>query len=497
LKRLIIAVTLVALPLLVSLERGALTAAASSPPRAVPNFHSKLVCGIPAPHFAACHAAVVTNSSGVPIVNSSPGSGSYGPAQFHLGYNLPCTPGGSVSSVCAAPASFGGQTIALVDAYDDPNAEADLGTYDTQYGLPACTAANGCFQKVNQTGGTTYPSTDGTWAMEISLDVQTAHQICQTCKILLVEANSSSMNDLAAAVNEAVTLGATEISNSYGGSEWSGEMSWDSYYSHANVAITASTGDSGYGAQYPASSPGVLAVGGTTLQLNSDNTYASEAVWSSSGSGCSSYESGNTWQTSVSDWSQTQCTSRRGAADVGADANPNTGAAIYDSTPYNGMCCGWWQVGGTSLSSPLIASVIALAGGTAGVANAESVPYTHFNATNSHNITTGSNGTCGTIMCTGAVGYNGPTGMGTPNGTGGFVAGSGSTNPTATPTSTSTSTSTPATTSTATSTPTKTPSPTSTSTPTPTNSPTPTPTNSPSPTPTATCSLKGASRKCH
>jgi subtilase family serine protease len=489
LKRLIVAVTLVALPLLVSLERGALTAAASSPPRAVPNFHSKLVCGVPAPRFASCHAAVVTNSSGVPVVNSSPGSGSYGPAQFHIGYNLPCTPGGSVSSVCAAPVSFGGQTIAIVDAYDDPTAEADLATYDLQYGLPACTTANGCFKKIDQTGGTTYPAANGNWALEISLDVQVAHMICQTCKMMLVEANSNSVNDLGTAVNEAVSLGATEVSNSYGGNEFNGETSFDSYYSHANVAITASTGDSGYGAQYPASSAGVLAVGGTTFHLNSDNTYASEAVWSSSGSGCSTYETANSWQTSVSDWSQTQCTSRRGAADVGADADPSSGAAVYDSTPYNGMSPGWWTVGGTSLSSPLIASVIALAGGTAGVTNAESLPYTHFNATNSHDITAGSNGTCGTIMCTGAVGYNGPAGMGTPNGTGGFGAGSGSTNPTATPTSTSTSTSTPATTSTATSTPTSTPLPTSTSTPAPTKTPTATA--------TATCAVKGGSRKCH
>ncbi|HEX6507631.1 MAG TPA: peptidase S8 [Chloroflexota bacterium] len=503
-KRLVIAACLLFLPVLVSVEKGPAPASASSGPRPVPNYHSKLVCGVPAHGRAACHAAVVTNSSGVPMATSSPGASSFGPAQFHTGYNLPCTPGGSASAVCAAPVSFGGQTIAIVDAYDDPTAESDLGTYDAYYGLPACTTANGCFRKVDQTGGTSYPAVDQGWAFEISLDVQVAHMVCQTCKILLVEANTSYLNDLAISAKEAVALGATEVSNSYGANEFSNEPAFDPYYNFANVAVTASTGDSGYGVQYPASSVGVLAVGGTTLRLNTDNSYSSEAVWSSSGSGCSGYESANTWQSSVLDWSQTQCTLHKGAADVGADADPNTGAAVFDSTPYSGST-GWWQVGGTSLASPLIASVIALAGGAAGVANAESVPYAHFNSTNSHDITAGTNGSCGTIMCAATGGYDGPTGLGSPNGASGFAVGSGSPSPTATATSTpaATSTSTPTVAPTSTSTPTLTPTSTSTPTLAPTNTPQPTststqvPTKSPTPTATATCGLKGGSRKCH
>lgn len=381
---------------------------------------SRPVCpGPAAAGTARCHADVVTNSQGVPVTGTSPLAGSYGPVQFHDGYNLPCSVGGSgAQAICSTPSSFGGQTIGIVDAYDDPTIASDLNTYDTQYGLPACTTSNGCFTKVNQTGGTSYPKVNSGWALEISLDVETAHEICQTCKILLVEATTNSNSNLAAAVNEAAKLGATEISNSYGGSESSGETSYDSSYNHSGVAVTASSGDSGYGAQYPAASPYVVAVGGTTLHLTSSNTYSSESVWSSGGSGCSSYETANSWQTAVADWSQTGCGTKRGIADVSADADPNTGAAVYDSTRYQGQA-GWFQVGGTSLSSPLIASVFALAGGTTAT-NAQQVPYSKFTSSNSHDVTTGSNGSCGTIMCNATVGYDGPTGLGTPNGTGGF-----------------------------------------------------------------------------
>jgi subtilase family serine protease len=368
---------------------------------------------------ARCHSHVVTDSHGVPITSSSPIPGSYGPVQFHDGYNLPCSVGGTSPQAVCTTTTFGGQTIGIVDAYNDPTIESDLGTYDTQYGLPACTTANGCFTKVDQNGGTKYPRTNSGWALEISLDVETAHEICQTCRILLVEASSSSLSNLAAAVREAAKLGATEISNSYGGSESSGETSYDSSYTHPGIAVTASSGDTGNAVEYPAASPDVVAVGGTTLNLTSSNAYSSESAWSSGGSGCSAYETANSWQRAVSDWSQTGCGTRRGIADVSADADPNTGAAVYDSTTYQGQS-GWFQVGGTSLSSPLIASVFALAGGTSNFSNAQQVPYNSFTSSNSHDVTTGSNGSCGTIMCNATTGYDGPTGLGTPNGTGGF-----------------------------------------------------------------------------
>ena len=373
---------------------------------------------------AHCHAFVYTNAQGVPLVQpkaSGPLASSYGPTQFHVGYNLPCSVGGtSPQAVCSQPGSFGGQTIGIVDAYNDPTIQNDLNTYDKQYGLPSCTTTNGCFKIVNQNGSPSrLPSTNAGWALEISLDVETAHEICQNCKILLVEASSSSFTSIGTAEDTAARLGATEISNSYGGSEFLGETSYDSYYNHPGVAVTVSSGDGGYGVEYPAASPNVVAVGGTTLNLTNTYTYNGEIAWSGSGSGCSAYETANTWQMSVKDWSQTGCGTKRGVADVSADADPNTGAAVYDSTRYERVS-GWFQVGGTSLSSPLIAGVFALAGGVSPGTNAQQVPY--LNSSNLHDVTSGSNGICGTIMCTAGPGpgYNGPAGNGTPDGTGGF-----------------------------------------------------------------------------
>ena len=352
-------------------------------------------CGAPGMTFGTCGAQVVTDSGGTPLASSAaPPPTAYGPAQFHTAYNLPT----NASSA---------QTIAIVDAYDDPNIEADLGTFSTNYGLSACTTANGCFRKVNQTGGTTYPFANANWALEISLDVETAHAMCQNCKILLVEATSSSLANLGVAENEAVALGANVISNSWGASEYSTETSDEArYFNHPGVAITASTGDNGYEVQFPASSRYVTAVGGTTLNVNSNNTWKSESAWSGSGSGCSAYIPKPAWQTDKS------CLHRT-VADVSADADPNTGAAVYDSVAYSGQS-GWFQVGGTSLAAPLIASAYALSG-NAGSLNAGSAPYA--NPTALHDVTSGSNGNCGgTYLCTAGPGYDGPTGLGTPNG---------------------------------------------------------------------------------
>lgn len=424
----------------------------------------KSVCGVHIKGMAWCFAHVVTDTKGNPLVTGSPLLSSFGPAQFHAAYNLPCTPGGIPQSVCAAPSSFVGQTqtIALITAYNDQNIANDLSVYSNNYGLPVCTTSNGCLTIVNENGGSTPPAVSNSgWALETSLDVETAHMVCQTCKILLVEANDSYFSDLGTAVNTAVRLGATEISNSYGGAEWSSETSDDSYYSHPGIAITAAAGDSGYGAEYPASSPDVVAVGGTTLKINTDNSYANENVWDDTGSGCSTYESADAWQRSLSDWSQTNCGTKRAVADVAADADPNTGAAVYDSTPYEGMS-GWFQIGGTSLASPLIASIYALAGGVSANTNASSIPYVSFSSANSHDVTQGSNGLCGTIMCSAGIGYDGPSGLGSPNGSNGFIQNS------ATPTQQPTPTTTPVTPTSAPTTgvPTATPIPTSTPTPT-------------------------------
>ena len=360
------------------------------------------VCDAPSGANAACNALVVTDASGNPLAATSPSG--YGPSQFHSAYGLPTT----------APTL---QTIAIVDAYDDPTITSDLATYSSTEGipgLPTCTSptqAAACFVKVNQKGKAgSYPLRSPGWALEIALDVETAHQICQNCKIVLVEASSASFSNLGTAEDTAASLGANAISNSYGGSEFSTETSSDSHYNHAGVAITVSSGDSGYGVQYPAASRYVTAVGGTTLNL-SNGIRSSETVWSGSGSGCSAYETKPSWQT------DTGCKNRT-VADVSADADPNTGAAVYDSTRYQGQS-GWFQVGGTSLSSPLIAGVYALAANASTVTSPSSLPYSHTSSL--FDVTSGSNGSCGgSYLCTAGSKYDGPSGLGTPNGTGAF-----------------------------------------------------------------------------
>jgi subtilase family serine protease len=354
---------------------------------------------------ARCFALVTTTPGGADASFAPSlvtlGTPPFKPADFHAAYSLPN----------AAPA---GQVIGIVDAFDDPKAESDLGVYSSTYGLPACTTANGCFRKVNQRGGTTPPAADSGWALEISLDVDIAHAICPNCKILLVEADSNSFANLATAVNEAAALGATEISNSYGGGEFGGSFA---AYDHKNIAITVSSGDGGFaaGTQFPASAPTVVAVGGTSLHLHADGTYSSESAWPGAGSGCSAFYAPEPWQANNLKWQDECPAGGRGVADVSAVADPATGASVYDS--FNEP--GFLQVGGTSLSSPLIAGVFALAGNAASVPYASKLPYKH--KTSLHDVKTGSNGSCGGLrICTAKGGLDGPTGLGSPNGLGGF-----------------------------------------------------------------------------
>jgi subtilase family serine protease len=297
--------------------------------------------------------------------------------------------------------------VAIVDAYDDPNAESNLAVYRSTYGIAACTTANGCFEKVNQNGVQgTYPRGDSGWAQEISLDLDMVSAACPNCKILLVEANSASFTDLGIAENQAASLGANAISNSYGGSEFSGETSADTPYNHPGIAITVSSGDSGYGVQFPASSQYVTAVGGTSLARSSAGRGWSETAWSGAGSGCSAYEGKPSWQTDV-----VGCPNRT-VADVSAVADPNTGVAVYDTFRTGG----WLVFGGTSVASPLVAAVYALAGNASSFSYG-SYPYGHTASLN--DVTSGSNGSCGgTYLCTAGPGYDGPTGLGTPSGAG-------------------------------------------------------------------------------
>jgi subtilase family serine protease len=351
--------------------------------------HAK-VCPSAAPGMARCHSLVRIDDFGAPLPNATPRG--YVPADLRAAYNLDASRGT-------------GQTIAIVDAFDDPNAEKDLAVYRNQFGLPPCTTANGCFLKADQNGGTAYPRGDMGWAEEISLDLDMASAICPNCKILLVEAKTNSFANLATAVDRAATMGATVISNSYGGSEYSGEVADQEHFNHPGVAITVSSGDNGYGVEFPAASQYVTAVGGTTLTKVTGGGF-SETVWSGAGSGCSAYILKPTWQTDAG------C-ARRTVADVSAVADPNTGVAVYDT--YRLHPGGWLVFGGTSVSAPIIGGVYALAGNSTTYG---SFSYSHTGSL--FDVVSGSNGSCGSYLCNGGTGFDGPTGNGTPRGTGAF-----------------------------------------------------------------------------
>jgi len=343
-----------------------------------------------------CMAKVRVNPDGTVKTYTTPQG--FGPADLQSAYELP-TSGGA------------GRIVAAVDAYDDPTAEADLAVYRSTFGLPPCTTANGCFQKVNETGATApLPSSNSGWAGEISLDLDMISAGCPDCKILLVEVNSATNADLGAGVNTAAKLGASAISNSYGGPESASDPSTSStYYAHAGILVTASAGDSGYGAAFPATSPAVLAVGGTSLTKASNSRGWSETAWNDGGSGCSAYEAKPSWQTDAS------C-SKRMEADVSSVSDPNTGLAVYQTTGAKG----WSVYGGTSAASPLVASVFTLLGLTG-----QGPGYVYSHTSDFHDVTSGSNGSCGgTYFCTAGTGYDGPTGWGTPDGE--ALAGGGS-----------------------------------------------------------------------
>jgi subtilase family serine protease len=408
-------------------------------------------------------------------MNSAGGpAGGYTPAQLAKAYGV--NAGGSTSI-----------TVGIVDAFDDPTAKADLNHFDAQYGLPAETSSS--FKKVSQTGSTTsLPTVDTGWAGEITLDLDAVRGLCHKCKIVLVEANSSSFSDLSTAVNQAVAQGAKVISNSYGGAESGPSSTLEARYNHKGVVITASTGDDGYFgwdhqndagtspgvANIPSTLNTVVAVGGTSLQLNDNGTRSSEAVWNenghldvtgnnlsaamgATGGGCSTLYNAQSWQANVANYANTGCGSKRLAADISALADPYTGYDIYGTTGLTG----WATFGGTSLSSPLIAAMFALAGGAHGVDYPSQTIYKNFKSTpkDFYDVTEGGNGFCGgsspasckaiftgnvgpnnffgvqvdcgfkgttstltnkTRACDAATGYDGPTGVGTPKGVAGL-----------------------------------------------------------------------------
>jgi subtilase family serine protease len=377
----------------------ALTPVLSTSANAAPSHPVKHSCAAPTPGTASCLSVVRTDAtvSAKKVHNNAATPSGLFPADLQSAYKLPSATAGA------------GQTIAIVDAFNDPNAESDLATYRNEFGLPACTTANGCFRKVDQRGGTRFPRTDAGWAAEISLDLDMASAVCPNCKLLLVEADTNSFANLGAAENFAATQ-AHIISNSFGGGDAS-DAQLGSFFNHPGVAITASSGDAGFGVEYPASSHFVTAVGGTSLRKASNTRGWTETAWNGAGSGCSAFNQALTAQAGAN----TGC-ARRAVADVSAVADPATGVAVFDTVPIQGQS-GWLVFGGTSASAPIIAGVYALAGNAASVDN--NFPYSHTSAL--FDVTSGNNGTCSPAqLCTSRTGWDGPTGLGTPNGSGAF-----------------------------------------------------------------------------
>ncbi len=386
--------------------------------------HDVDVCGPASAGTAACDSvARVLFQNGQQFVARSPqdlgriakpaASVSFAAAQLRTAYGI--TGAGDPSKV-----------IAIVDAYDNPNAYSHLTTYrdsmnlNASYPMGDCSSSlssltsgpNPCFAKVNQSGGTSYPTANSGWATEIDLDLQAASAICPDCSILLVEANSASFADLGAAVTYASTVdGVRAISNSYssnGDAPGSLNPQWDQAATTSKgIAVMASTGDGGYGVGFPASATYVLGVGGTTLQVDGSGARSSETAWSGSGSGCSSYNVAPSWQVI----SGSPCGTRKAIADLSADADPNSGLQIY--TTYNNTTT-WWIFGGTSLSSPIMGALYAMQGGYGPTTSYPTASEYAWSAASYYDVTSGSNGRrCRpSVLCNAGTGWDGPTGLG-------------------------------------------------------------------------------------
>jgi subtilase family serine protease len=337
------------------------------------------------PGYARCHAWVVTDAQGNDKIDDGP-TGLH-PADLRDAYKIT---GQGDSSI----------TVAIVDAFHYVNAEADLAVYRSTFGLPPCTTDNGCFKQVAQNGGTNFGGSNSGWNFEEALDLDMVSAMCPNCKILVVEGHTNTFHDLARAVSTAARLGAHVISNSYGGGE-GGSHRYESLYDHPGVAVTASSGDSGFGVQFPASSPHVIAVGGTYLHTDGSQRGWAETAWSGAGSGCSTK-----WK--KPGWQKDPLCSKRMEADVSAVASPASAVSVYFGS--------WRTTGGTSVAAPLIGGIYGEKGGFVHYAGSL---YKHTG--DLFDITSGSNGSCGgTYLCTAGPGYDGPTGLGTPNGDAAF-----------------------------------------------------------------------------
>lgn len=361
----------------------------------VPNLPSISVCS----SALHCFAQIVTDDD-MRIKSDATKPAGFGPSDLVSAYHL--------KSVTSSPG-----TIAIVDAYNYANAESDLAKYRSQYGLPACTSASGCFKRVNQSGAASplpkaAPANDD-WTVEAALDLDMASAACPTCKLILVEADDDEGDGLYVANNGAASLHPTVISNSWGGPESGSLTSLEKDFDHSGIGIFVASGDDGYdeggaGPSYPSTSAHVTAVGGTTLKKSSSASRGwTEAAWTDSGSSCSGSIAKPSWQSSAV---STSVCGKRTAADVSAVANPSTGVAVYNAA--NG---GWIEVGGTSAASPLVASIYTLYG-----LGGDAAGWAYSHTADFNDVTSGKNGSCTTALCKSGTGWDGPTGLGTPNG---------------------------------------------------------------------------------
>jgi subtilase family serine protease len=368
--------------------------AQTSSERAGDTYH-RAVCPLAGEDAARCHSHIVTDADGRPLVSLQAPVAGYTPAQLRDAYKI--TASGNASTIIAAVAAYG---------YD--HAEADLAFYRNYFGLPPCTRKNRCFKKLNQDGmARDYPKQDLDWAQDSAINLEMASTMCPACTLYLIEANENSFASLGAAEDTAARLGAHVLLNSYGGDE-PGSQQFEHFYDHPGVAVVASSGDRGFVVQFPASSSHVIAVGGTRLVPDAGKHRGwSESAWAEGGSGCSIIYEKPPWQ------HDSGCT-RRTVADVAAEADPQTGVAIYGPLANGGS--GWLEFGGTSVAVPIVGGIY---GTNGGVVHEGRDLYRHARAL--FDVKTGSNGSCDPdYLCTALPGYDGPTGNGTPNGIAAF-----------------------------------------------------------------------------
>lgn len=400
--------------------------------RSTQGLGGKPVCAAAAPGQRRCHAFRGTGIDGRELNASQALAAGYGPQEYHMAYQMPCTPGGPVAAVCATPSTYG-PTVVITDAGGYTGGattlESDLQAFNQKYGIAACTITSGCLTVVNGQGATSPMPPDLGWSDEINMDVIAVHEMCQTCKIVVVLSSDAGSGLDKAHDFAARTYHPVAISDSWSG----GGPSQASYFDHPGIAQVIADGDDGVLPNiqnYPVDYAGMVVASGTQLQVNTDGSWAGETLWSGSGGGCSPTEAAASWQTALPNWASAGCGSKRAYGDLAAAGGPQSAQAEY----YQGR----WTTGyGTSLSAPLIAAMFALANGN-GLPSTLVTPsllYSKFNASNSHDITTGSNCTSRTTThCNAGAGYDVPTGMGAPYGVSGLTAAATTTPPTPPPT---------------------------------------------------------------